>query len=421
MTGPGRQLARCGRARHGKPGVRRDQAAVLAALMLLAGTAAGQEAERQTLAEAFRSGSASIDLRYRYEWIADDRFDVEARASTLRTALVYETGSYEGFGLFVEAENVSSIGNAPYQNTGVGDPSKRRISLPPVADPELTQINQAGLRFTRGATTVRTGRQEIVLDDHRFLGNVGWRQNHQSFDAIRIESSDLAHTTLNYALIRRVHDIRGAAVPVSVHALNAAVSAHPAARIVGYAYGIDYENAESRSTATFGFEVSGRVERGGGRLLYEIEYAGQQGSAGNPVSIDAGYVHLLAGGELRGITLVGGWERLGGSPEKGQFNTPLATLHAFNGWADRFLVTPAGGLEDAYVSLRGKTDELQWSATYHVFSADTGGARYGDEIDLEFRYLAPWRQTFAVGAALYDAHAHSTDVRKVAVWTSVRF
>ena len=421
MTAFGRRLTRRGGPRRAKPGRRRTRAAVLAVLVLLAGPAAGQEAERRTLAEAFRSGSASLDLRYRYEWIADDTFDVEAHASTLRTALAYETGSYEGFGLFVEAENVASVGNDSYHDAGVGDPNNRRINLPPLADPALTQINQAGLRFTRGATTVRMGRQEIVLDDHRFIGNVGWRQNHQSFDAVRIESSDLAYTTLHYALIRRVHDIRGAAVPVSVHALNAAFSAHPAVRIAGYAYGIDYEHAETRSTATFGFEVSGSVERGGGRLLYEIEYAGQQGPAGNPLRLDAGYVHFMAGGELRGITLVGGWERLGGSPEKGQFNTPLATLHAFNGWADRFLVTPAGGLEDAYVGVRGRTGVFEWNATWHVFSADTGAVRYGDELDFEFRYLAPWRQTFAVGAALYDADAHSTDVSKVAVWTSVRF
>ena len=32
----------------------------------------------------------------------------------------------------------------------------------------------------------------------------------------------------------------------------------------------------------------------------------------------------------------------------GQLQTPLATLHAFNGWADMFLTTPANGLQDLY-------------------------------------------------------------------------
>ncbi len=395
---------------------------VPAALVLPTATAAGQQQRQtETLAEAFRDGSASVDLRYRYEWVADDTFAVEANASTLRTALAYETGSYKGFGLFVEAENVSSVGNDLYHNIGAGDLGNGRIHLPVVADPELTQINQAGLRFAKGATTVRLGRQEILLDDHRFIGNVGWRQNHQSFDAFRIESSDLAHTTLNYAFIGRVLDVRGGFTPVSVHALNAAVAVHPAVQLVGYAYAIDYEHDRTRSTTTFGFEISNNPAHGNGRLLYEVEYASQRGSRGNPRPIEAGYVHLMTGREIRGVTVVAGWERLGGSPERGQFNTPLATLHPFNGWADRFLVTPAGGLEDAYVSVRGATDELRWSATYHAFRADTGGARYGDEIDVEFRYLAPWQQTFAVGAALYDADAHAADVRKVAVWTSIRF
>ena len=116
-----------------------------------------------------------------------------------------------------------------------------------------------------------------------------------------------------------------------------------------------------------------------------------------------------------------GWERLGSSPETGQFRTPLATLHAFNGWADRFLATPAGGLEDAYVGLCARTGGLQWSATYHDFSADTGAARYGDEVDVEFRFAAPWGQTFAAKAALYDADTHSTDVEKFWGWTSMRF
>ena len=215
--------------------------AAMAALVLSVDPAAGQQPERRALVEAFRRGSASIDLRYRYERVADDAFGAEAHASTLRTVLAYETGSYRGFGLFIEAENVSSIGNDLYHNIGAGNLNNRRVHLPVAADPELTQINQAGLRFARGVAAVRVGRQEILLNDHRFIGNVGWRQNHQSFDAVRVESSDLPHTRLNYAWMRRVHDVRGGTIPVSVHALNAAFSAQPAARVVGYTYAIGYE------------------------------------------------------------------------------------------------------------------------------------------------------------------------------------
>ena len=40
-----------------------------------------------------------------------------------------------------------------------------------------------------------------------------------------------------------------------------------------------------------------------------------------------------------------GFERLEGNGTVA-LQTPLATLHAFNGWADKFLSTPANGLRD---------------------------------------------------------------------------
>ena len=162
------------------------------------------------------------DLRYRYEWVRDDAVGLDGHASTLRTALSYETGAYEGLAVFLEAENVSGVGAGLYDNAGVAHLGNRRFDRPFVADPELTQMNQAALRYTRQGTTVQVGRQEILLDDQRFVGNVGWRQNHQSFDAVRVESSDVPGTTVNYAFIRGIHGIRGGAIPISIQVLNAA-------------------------------------------------------------------------------------------------------------------------------------------------------------------------------------------------------
>ena len=85
-------------------------------------------------------------------------------------------------------------------------------------------------------------------------------------------------------------------------------------------------------------------------------------------------------GRYRGTTVRAGWERLGGSPARGQFNTPLATLHPFNGWADKFLVTPADGLDDLYVRMIGDAGRVRWTVSYHDFSAATGNARHGREL-----------------------------------------
>ena len=174
------------------------QRVVLLGLVLMAVTPdAAAEPEQASLLDVLRESTAAVDLRYRYEWVTDDAVGLDAHASTLRTALRYETGAYEGFGVFLEAENVSSVGAALYDNAGVAHLGNRRLDRPVVADPELTHMNQAALRYTRQGTTVQVGRQEIQLGDQRFVGNVGWRQNHQSFDAVRVESSDLPRTTLS--------------------------------------------------------------------------------------------------------------------------------------------------------------------------------------------------------------------------------
>lgn len=153
--------------------------------------------------------------------------------------------------------HVSSVGAALYDNAGVAHLGNRRFDRPVVADPELTQMNQAAPRYTRQGATVHVGRQEILLDDQRFVGNVGWRQNHQSFDAVRAESSDVPGTTVNYAFIRGIHGIRGGAIPVSSQLLNAAFAVHAAARVVGHAYGIGNEDDPRRSTHWHGmFEVA---------------------------------------------------------------------------------------------------------------------------------------------------------------------
>ena len=48
---------------------------------------------------------------------------------------------------------------------------------PVVADPADTEINQALIRYQGDKWRVAAGRQEILLGDVRFVGNVGWRQN----------------------------------------------------------------------------------------------------------------------------------------------------------------------------------------------------------------------------------------------------
>jgi len=60
----------------------------------------------------------------------------------------------------------------------------------------------------------------------------------------------------------------------------------------------------------------------------------------------------------------------------------LATLHAFQGWADRFLSTPAAGLDDLYVTVKFKAGKWNLTGVFHDFSAETGSGDFGTEFDL---------------------------------------
>lgn len=81
---------------------------------------------------------------------------------------------------------------------------------------------------------------------------------------------------------------------------------------------------------------------------------------------------------------------------------------------------PATGLEDLYLQLSGKVGKVGWTVFYHDFSADTGGAGYGDEIDLQLLYKAPWNQVFGLEGAFYSADDFSSDTDKWMLWTSYK-
>ena len=381
------------------------------------------EAAGPALVDALRGGTPVVTFRYRYEFVTDETFDLDAHASTLRTTLGYETAPYRGVSLLLEAENVRPVGNDLYDNRGAAHRHNERFDRPVVADPGLTQVNQAALRLaTDGGTVVTLGRQEILLDDQRFVGAVGWRQNHQSFDAARLMTEVLPRGRLNYVLVRNAHRITGAVDPLTGHLLHASFGSRGAGALIVYAHALDYERDRHRSTATVGAEVTGRQSVGdAGFLVYEVEAARQGSAFDNPALVDAGYAHVAAGAGFRDVTVRAGWERLGGSPARGQFSTPLATLHPFNGWADKFLVTPAGGLDDRYVRAVGESRRIGWTVAYHDFSAATGHSQYGRELDLEVVYRTSWRQQIALTAARYYAAARSADTTKVMVWSTFGF
>lgn len=376
-----------------------------------------------TLGAAITGGEFHLGLRYRYEFVDDAPRDQDAHASTLRTTLSYRSLAYHGFSVRLEAEDVSAIGNDLYRNLGAGGLDNGVRDRPVVADPEITDLVQAVLRFEKGATAVELGRREINLDNQRFVGAVGWRQHHQSFDTAIIEQRSLPKTTLRYAYLDAVHRIFGDRLPMSSHLLNAAIALGKDQQLVLYGYLLDYDDRglASLSTRTLGARWTGTHNLSRGRLSWQLEAAQQDDHADNPTSIDAGYRLAEIGYGRGGLSGRLGIEVLEGEPGQGRFSTPLATLHKWNGWADKFLATPSPGLVDSWAALRFERGKWSADAVYHVFESDTGSIDYGTELDLQVSWKSPWRQVFAAKAALYDADRFSFDTDKLMVWTAWGF
>ena len=396
--------------------------AVVTLTLAATGPAALRAEEKPSLGSALKSGRTSINLRYRWEDVSQDGIDEDAHASTLRTVLAYRSQPYKGFSLHVEAENVAVLGDDLYNNAGFGGLDNLVRDRPVVADPALTEINQALLRFQGNRWRIAAGRQEILIGDMRFVGNVGWRQNHQSFDALRIDRT-IGGLRFTYVLTDKVHRITGQSLDLTAHLFNTVFDLQNAGKFTFYGYLLDYPQPgfNSSSTATWGLEFAGQRRLGGRRaLLYEAEYAVQSDHAGNQLSIDADYNSLMLGTSLPKVTIKLAYERLGEGGDL-PFRTPLATLHKYNGWADKFLTTPASGLQDLYLQLDGKIGEVAWLVRYHEFQSELRSVDYGRELDLQLLYTCPMGVLLGLKGALFDSARGTSDTDKWMVWAVYGF
>lgn len=397
--------------------------ALLAALAPLAAQEAGSE---PTLVEAVAGGNVALDLRWRLEAVdQSELYEDDAFASTLRTVLSYRTARWRGLEAFLELEDVHRIGpEDTYRDLGA-DGGNGVTDRPAIADPEVTEVNQAALVWAPASRLRATlGRQEILVDTQRFVGNVGWRQNHQSFDAVRLDIDLGAGTAARYALLGQVNRIFGDSLPMSSHVLEVAHTFGSAGTLRGYGVLLDYDDAADAALSrdSWGVSWTGSATLGATSVLsYRLEAARQTDAGDNPARVDAGYRRVDLGLRLRPVSFGVGYEVLGGSPEDDRFLTPLATLHGFNGWADVFLTTPENGLRDLFASAGAALGAWKLDLVWHRFTADTGPQDYGSELDLQALWTLPWKQTVGLKGALYDADDLGVDTDKVMLWTQWGF
>jgi hypothetical protein len=375
-------------------------------------------------AGAEETGRPILESRLRYEAVSQDGLSRDARALTLRTRLGYETGAWRGLRALIEGETVTALVD-DYNSTVNG-----KIDYPVVADPESTELNRAQVAWTgeRGGAVI--GRQRIVLGAARFVGNVGFRQNEQTFDALRLDYRPSKDVNLTYAYVDRVLRVFGADSGQGEWDSDSHLVQIDAKTGVGqisvYGQWLDLAQAPTLSSATLGVRLAGsRPLRPGLLATYEAEYARQSEFGNSPTDFDLDYLALGAGLKSPNRWVSVGLERLDGDGRRG-FQTPLATLHAYQGWADVFLNTPARGVRDlnlragAQLNFGSGRHPLKLSGAVHDFAEADGRADLGRELDLAASAPLSKRLSAEVKAAKFQGAGRAIPDR-TKVWFTLEF
>jgi len=353
--------------------------------------AAPAATDPDSLTDAIAQGTVNLDARVRFETAEQDGLQ-DSDAFTGRVRLGYQTGKLYGFQLLTEFEGTTALNDeGDFDGYPIAAPNTHTV----IADPESAELNRLQLSWQYEDTTVVAGRQIVNLDNSRFVGNDGWRQNEQTFDALLILNQSIEDLTLAYAWVDQVNRIYGADAPVgalsrlhaNAHLFSASYAGLSFGKLTAYNYYLDVENQgfEDASTNTFGASLAGSMNLGTDdayTLSYYAEYARQSDAADSTLSFGADYYHINAMIGRDPITFGLGYEVLG-SDNGVSVQTPLASLHNFNGFADVFLATPAGGLEDFYIV--GTCDlpkDCTLSAYYHNFDSEATNLDLGDEFDI---------------------------------------
>lgn len=395
--------------------------------LLAAGGAWAQEAGlTEDIAAAIKESSINLGFRYRFEGVDDDAFTKDAWANTLRTRLTIAPKPISGFGVLLEVDDVRDIGADNFNDTRNGVTDR-----PTVNDPEGTDLNQALVRYTGLENTeIVVGRQRLERNNQRFVGGVGWRQNEQTFDAAGISYKVNDKLSASYTFVGQVNRIWGPEkgtpprdLDTNTNLLDVNYAFAPALNLAAYWYQMDFDNADTFSNETFGLRATGGIPvTGDWKFTYAAEYATQSEEGDNPVNYDADYYLAEVGFGQPKLGLKVGLEVLEGDNTAGSaFRTPLATLHAFQGWADKFLTTPDAGIEDLYVAVTGKALGADLLVRFHDFSAETGSQDWGTEVDVSANWPIGKHYAVLLKGASYDEDDFSTDTNKYWLMLTANF
>lgn len=418
----------------------RCRAAVIG--VLLAGFAPAGYAQTEAAAVARSPLDPRLinNLRLRYEAVDDDARPGDADAVTLRYRGTLEVDATARLTLLAEVESVAVFVDDFDNGTG-GKPSR-----PVIPEPAGTRLNRIQAKYdVTDDIRVTAGRQRIALDDQRFVGARAFRQNDQTLDGVRVAGQVApgllgGGILLDASYIQKAVRIRGDSDPFQdldgeAFLVNANVGT-PLGRVAAFHYALDFETGPDAdvltgatidrqvvASQTTGARLEGRRSLGDWAVGWEAAYARQSDFRQRTADFSADYGLVALNAERRGFQIEARREVLGGDGQA-SFQTPLSSLHRFQGDADIFMMTPVHGVVDH--SLRARltlADRGPWSRVFaqarvHRFDADfvaeDGRHHYGDEVDLLFNARFR-RSTLQLNVANYRADILATDTQRVFV------
>jgi hypothetical protein len=370
----------------------------------------------------------SIDARLRYENVEHETLpDEDADALTLRVRAGVQVSKGRWSAL---AEGQGTVAIVDHYYDGLHGAAVR----PLIADPENIALYRAQLQYKADTLTVTAGRQRIGLDDDRFVDTALFRQNGQTYDAVRGEwTPGKLRADLTYAWsVRTVWGIDGTGArqqAVSGDNVFAQLGyVTPLGTLTGYAIVADQDEAAVQgfrlSSQTYGARFVGSRPIGKARLNYHASYARQTDYHRNPNEYSASFYLLDASLEVSGFKIGAGYEVLGADNGIAftSFQFPVGSGFRYRGWAGKFVPNPPDGVRDLYGTVGWATPTLgpfqnfALTGTWHRFESDRLVRHYGNELDL-LASAKVGRYIMAIRYAGYDADLFVTDTRKL--WLQV--
>ena len=476
--------------------------------------------EVNSVGALFTQGKEDLWLRMRFEDVKEDRSGTalagtgDADLLSMRAAFGFTTARWKGFYLRGEVEGAQNWNDnalnldddfrfpplGPGPNPIAGNRLAEGHAIIP--DNDFGEVNEAyiGWRdgtggcpntpgFCDGNLSFKLGRQTIIYDNHRWIGDVIWRNNNVSMNAARIDWTPIKNLGLSYSYIKKVKRLFGENSVFNEfklddgHLINVSYKFPGWGKLTGYGYLLDFDDNPRTpfgvllegtgiepgfapelvyDSDTWGVRWVGTHEIGDFNIQTEFEWANQDptSDAGDrplpsplmPADFDDNdYYNIELGLNWGGVRVdevgflpVGdpsyqiriGREVLEGN-EVNAVQTPLSTVHAFNGWADVFVgapggsSTPNGGLIDTSISFQvlgafqdyiGKNKIVIKYHDYEADDDDLGPDDYGEEWNFLWGKPDLFGQKNLLGAvkyADYSADDFGVDTRKF--WMLLQF